>query len=64
MDENEELTLKSFEEISYFDNLALYYLCNETPPQTLALAFWSVIVKFAVLCLEFSKEKEDNTYIS
>ncbi|WP_025181097.1 hypothetical protein [Leptospira interrogans] len=39
MDENEELTIKSFEEISYFDNLALYYLCNETPPQTLALVF-------------------------
>ncbi|EMG00065.1 hypothetical protein LEP1GSC123_2042 [Leptospira borgpetersenii str. 200701203] len=39
MDEKEELTVKSFEEFSYFDNLALYYLCNETPPQTLALAF-------------------------
>lgn len=39
MDEKEELTVKSFEELSYFDNLALYYLCNETPPQTLALAF-------------------------
>ncbi len=38
-DETEELTLKSFEELSYFDNLALHYLCNETPPQTLALAF-------------------------
>ncbi|EMF90775.1 hypothetical protein [Leptospira santarosai] len=39
MDEKEELTVKSFGELSYFDNLALYYLCNETPPQTLALAF-------------------------
>ncbi|MBE8398578.1 hypothetical protein IQB76_21375, partial [Leptospira borgpetersenii serovar Hardjo-bovis] len=39
MGENEELTIKSFEEISYFDNLALYYLCNETPPHTLALVF-------------------------
>lgn len=38
-EEKEELTLKSFEELSFFDNLALYYLCNETPPQTLALAF-------------------------
>jgi len=38
-EEDEELTLKSFEELSFFDNLALYYLCNETPPQTLALAF-------------------------
>ncbi|WP_125169838.1 FliG C-terminal domain-containing protein [Leptospira perolatii] len=37
--DKEDLTLKTFEEISYFDNLALYYLCNETPPQTLALAF-------------------------
>ncbi|TGK11632.1 hypothetical protein EHO60_04865 [Leptospira fletcheri] len=38
-EENEEQTVKSFEELSFFDNLALYYLCNETPPQTLALAF-------------------------
>ncbi|TGK03036.1 hypothetical protein EHQ53_06150 [Leptospira langatensis] len=38
-DDKEELTLKSFEELSFFDNLALFYLCNETPPQTLALAF-------------------------
>ena len=35
----EELTVKKFSELSYFDNLALFYLCNETPPQTLALAF-------------------------
>ncbi|WP_206698696.1 hypothetical protein [Leptospira stimsonii] len=39
MEDKEELTVQSFEELSYFDNLALYYLCNETPPQTLALAF-------------------------
>ncbi len=31
--------LEKFEDLTYFDNLALYYLCNETPPQTLALAF-------------------------
>lgn len=31
--------MKKFSDLSYFDNLALYYLCNETPPQTLALAF-------------------------
>lgn len=36
---SEELTLKKFTDLSYFDNLALYYLCNETPPHTLALAF-------------------------
>ncbi|WP_210412902.1 hypothetical protein [Leptospira gomenensis] len=39
MEDKEQLTVKSFGEFSYFDNLALYYLCNETPPQTLALAF-------------------------
>ncbi|TGK21225.1 hypothetical protein EHO61_05105 [Leptospira fluminis] len=38
-EESEDQTVKSFEELSFFDNLALYYLCNETPPQTLALAF-------------------------
>jgi hypothetical protein len=31
--------ISKFEQFSFFDNLALYYLCNETPPQTLALAF-------------------------
>ncbi|MCB1141022.1 MAG: hypothetical protein H7A24_02505 [Leptospiraceae bacterium] len=31
--------LKSFQELSYFDNEALFYLFRETPPQTLALAF-------------------------
>ncbi|MCX8000652.1 MAG: hypothetical protein N3A69_17180 [Leptospiraceae bacterium] len=30
---------EKLEDLSYLDNLALYYLCNETPPQTLALAF-------------------------
>lgn len=28
-----------FQDLSYLDNLALFYLCNETPPSTLALAF-------------------------
>jgi hypothetical protein len=32
-------TLERIEQLSYFDNRALYYLCNETPPKTLALAF-------------------------
>ena len=31
--------LTKFEDLSYFDNLALWYLANETPPGTLALAF-------------------------
>jgi hypothetical protein len=31
--------LQNFSVLSYFDNLALYYLSNETPPSTLALAF-------------------------
>jgi hypothetical protein len=39
MSHSEEKTINKFEDFSYFDNLALYYLCNETPPQTLALAF-------------------------
>ncbi|MCB1179840.1 MAG: hypothetical protein KDK36_19850 [Leptospiraceae bacterium] len=34
-----EEELSKFEDLSYFDNLALFYLCNETPPATLALAF-------------------------
>jgi hypothetical protein len=34
---NEEVS--KFSDLSYFDNLALYYVCNETPPKTLALAF-------------------------
>lgn len=34
-----EQTLEKVEQLSYFDNRALYYLCNETPPKTLALAF-------------------------
>ncbi len=39
MSQSDEKTIQKFEDFSYFDNLALYYLCNETPPQTLALAF-------------------------
>ncbi|MEM7184283.1 MAG: hypothetical protein AAF518_25515 [Spirochaetota bacterium] len=35
----EDLPFQKFSDLSYFDNLALYYLCNETPPETLALAF-------------------------
>lgn len=38
-DHNEPSTIKKFEDFTYFDNQALWYLCNETPPQTLALAF-------------------------
>jgi len=37
----EALTVKKFDDLTYFDNLALFYLCNETPPPTLALAFLS-----------------------
>ncbi|MCC5814974.1 MAG: hypothetical protein JJT78_09475 [Leptospira sp.] len=36
---NEETNIHKFEDFTYFDNQALWYLCNETPPQTLALAF-------------------------
>lgn len=39
MSSSSDLSFEKFEVFSYFDNLALYYLCNETPPQTLALAF-------------------------
>ncbi|MDX1960942.1 MAG: hypothetical protein SFU98_20395 [Leptospiraceae bacterium] len=35
----DELTVKRFQDLTYFDNLALHYLCNETPPKTLALSF-------------------------
>ncbi len=28
-----------FQDLTYLDNLALFYVCNETPPSTLALAF-------------------------
>ncbi len=34
--------LEKLEQLSYFDNRALYYLCNETPPKTLALAFFKL----------------------
>jgi hypothetical protein len=36
---NSEKTLDKVAQLSYFDNRALFYLCNETPPKTLALAF-------------------------
>ncbi len=39
--------LHKIEDISYFDNLALFYLCNECPPQTLALAFLVMNEKIA-----------------
>ncbi|MCB1157612.1 MAG: hypothetical protein H7A25_06895 [Leptospiraceae bacterium] len=39
MSGGDEKILKKFEDLSYFDNRALYYLCNETPPPVLALAF-------------------------
>ena len=31
--------VKKFEDLSFFDNLALLYVCRETPPHTLALVF-------------------------
>lgn len=34
-----DLVLENFSDLTYFDNLALYYICNETPPKTLALVF-------------------------
>lgn len=39
MAEIESKHLEKLEDLSFFDNQALYYLCNETPPPTLALAF-------------------------
>lgn len=39
MSAENENSLKKFEDLTYFDNLALYYLSSETPPETLALAF-------------------------
>ncbi|TGK53215.1 hypothetical protein [Leptospira bouyouniensis] len=42
-----EQVLEKLSQLSYFDNLALYYLCNETPPQTLALAFLQMDEKIA-----------------
>jgi len=42
-----ESILKKIEDLTFFDNLALFYLCNETPPQTLALAFLSMNEKVA-----------------
>lgn len=42
-----EQVLEKLSQLSYFDNLALYYLCIETPPQTLALAFMQMDKKIA-----------------
>lgn len=42
-----EQVLEKLSQLSYFDNLALYYLCIETPPQTLALAFMQMDEKIA-----------------
>ncbi|TGL51717.1 hypothetical protein EHQ59_12615 [Leptospira kemamanensis] len=42
-----EQVLEKLSQLSYFDNLALFYLCNETPPQTLALAFLQMDEKIA-----------------
>ncbi len=39
MSADPEKVLTKFEELSFFDNLALYYLCNETPPNVLSLVF-------------------------
>lgn len=40
-------TLKKFNDLSFFDNLALVYLCRETPPPTLALVFLEADPKIA-----------------
>ncbi len=37
--ESFEPIVGKWEEFTYFDNLALWYVCNEAPPRTLALAF-------------------------
>jgi hypothetical protein len=39
--------LQKFEELSYFDNMALLYVCRETPPHTLALVFLAGDAKIA-----------------
>lgn len=36
---SESVNFSKFQDLSYLDNLALFYLCRETPPKTLALAF-------------------------
>jgi hypothetical protein len=42
-----EGVIKKFEDLSYFDNLALLYVCRETPPHTLALVFLEADPKIA-----------------
>ncbi|WCL49406.1 hypothetical protein [Leptospira sp. GIMC2001] len=39
MSNDPDKVIQKFGDFTYFDNVALWYLCNETPPQTLALAF-------------------------
>lgn len=39
--------IKKFGDLSFFDNLALVYLCRETPPPTLALVFLEADPKIA-----------------
>ncbi len=53
-------SLSKFEDLSFCDNLALYYICNETPPKTLALAFLAGDPKVAgsILGLLDSKRRE------
>jgi hypothetical protein len=42
-----ETIVKKFEDLSYFDNLALLYVCRETPPHTLSLVFLDADPKIA-----------------
>lgn len=53
-------TLTKFEDLSFCDNLALHYICNETPPKTLALAFLAGDPKVSgsILGLLDSKRRE------
>lgn len=39
MSASEVFHFTKFQDLTYLDNLALFYVCNETPPATLALAF-------------------------
>ena len=39
MSSSEVVHFTKFQDLTYLDNLALFYVCNETPPSTLALAF-------------------------
>ncbi len=39
MSNSDKSHFSKFQDLTYLDNLALFYLCNETPPTTLALAF-------------------------